>query len=136
MKDLVQKRLDSYQCKTAEEEESALKEITQEIALYALSKNDFFQHASFQGGTCLRIVHDLERFSEDLDFSLIYPNLDYQIAPFIEKAAHFMKDFGFLIEITGKERVDNFVQMRFTKDDSIKLMLNLSHNSNRNKKIK
>ncbi len=136
MKDAVQKRLDVYQCKTAEEEENALKEITQEVALYALAKHDFFKQASFHGGTCLRIIHGLERFSEDLDFCLTAPNPNYQIAPFLEKAGEIMNEFGFTIEVSGKDREESSVQMRFLKDDSIKMMLKLNHNLDKRRKIK
>lgn len=136
MKDTVQKRLDLYNCKTAEEEENALKEITQEVALYALAKHDFFKEASFQGGTCLRIIHGLDRFSEDLDFCLVAPNPNYQIAPFLEKAAEVMNEFGFTIEVSGKDREDSSVQMRFLKDNSIKMILKLHHNMDKRRKIK
>ena len=71
---MVQQRLDAYQCKTALEEEHAIREITQEIVLAALSRSAFFRHALFQGGTCLRIFHGLNRFSEDLDFILSEPD--------------------------------------------------------------
>ena len=46
-------------------------EVMQRIALAGLHRGGFFQHAAFYGGTCLRIFHNLPRFSEDMDFSLI-----------------------------------------------------------------
>jgi len=67
---IIQDRLDSYQCKTALEEEQALREITQEVALAALARSDFFKFAAFHGGTCLRIFYGTNRFSEDFDFLL------------------------------------------------------------------
>ena len=67
---MIQERLDSYECRSTLEEQQALREITQEIALAALGRTDFFGKAAFQGGTCLRICHGLNRFSEDLDFAL------------------------------------------------------------------
>ena len=69
--EIIQTRLLSYQCQTIADQEHALKEIAQEIALMALSRVGFFRVAAFQGGTCLRILYGLERFSEDLDFSVI-----------------------------------------------------------------
>ncbi|MCY4524140.1 MAG: nucleotidyl transferase AbiEii/AbiGii toxin family protein [Halobacteriovoraceae bacterium] len=69
MKDVIQKKIASYQLQSPEDQLNALKEISQEIILYGLSKTDFFQHVSFQGGTCLRIVHGMDRFSKDLNFS-------------------------------------------------------------------
>ena len=68
MNEIITERLLEYKIQSSEEELNAIKEITQEIILYALSKTKFFDHAYFCGGTALRIVHGLNRFSEDLDF--------------------------------------------------------------------
>ena len=136
MKDLIQQRLDTYQSKTVEDEENALKEITQEVALYALAESGFFQKASFQGGTCLRIIHGLDRYSEDLDFCLNAPDPNFNIATYLDQATTLMNTYGYAIEISGKDRADSSVQMRFFKDDSIKLLLGLNHLSDVKKKIK
>ncbi len=71
---IIQERLSTYQCKTILDQENALKEIAQEIALMALFRSKFFRTAAFQGGTCLRILYNLPRFSEDLDFILEKPD--------------------------------------------------------------
>jgi predicted nucleotidyltransferase component of viral defense system len=134
MKDLVQNQLDKYAAKTEQDEENALKEITQEIALYALAKSDFFEHAVFQGGTCLRIVHGLDRFSEDLDFTLKAPR-KFDISPFLEKTSELMRAYGFEMEISGSEKADKAVQTRFLKDDSIKKIVSLKHMRDLKKKI-
>ncbi len=78
---LIQDRLDSYDCKSSIEEEHAVREITQEVALAALGRTDFFKHAAFQGGTCLRILYGLNRFSEDMDFILKETTEDPPIHP-------------------------------------------------------
>ena len=70
MIEMLQKKLRDYGAANAVEEDNATKEIIQEIALYALWRADFFDVALFQGGTSLRILHGLPRFSEDLDFLL------------------------------------------------------------------
>lgn len=134
MKDLIQKKLEHYRAETEEDEENALKEITQEICLYALSESGFFDHVLFQGGTCLRIVHGLDRFSEDLDFSLKNPK-DFDITPYLEKTANFMKAYGYQIEIAGEAKADNSVQTRFLKDDSIKKIVTFKHLRDFRKKI-
>ena len=77
MIDIIKEKLGRYGATNALEEENALKEILQEIALYALWRADFFDCALFQGGTSLRILHGLPRFSEDLDFLLRVPNMDF-----------------------------------------------------------
>ena len=136
MKDIVQKRLDSYKCQTAEDEENAIREITQEVALFALGKSDFFKYATFQGGTCLRIIYNLDRFSEDLDFVLQEPNREFDIVPFLDKTASVMASFAYDIEVTGGYKSNTHVQKRFLKDDSIKKILSFKHYSQLNKKIK
>ena len=70
MIEIIRDKLRQYGATNAVEEENATKEIIQEIALYGLWRGDFFDVALFQGGTSLRIVHRLPRFSEDLDFIL------------------------------------------------------------------
>ena len=136
MKDIVQQKLDAYQCQTAEDEENAIREITQEVALFALGKSDFFKYATFQGGTCLRILHGLDRFSEDLDFVLQVPNREFDITPFLDKTASIMASFAYDIKVSGGEKNDNNVQKRFLKDDSIKKILSFQHYSQFDKKIK
>ncbi len=74
MIELIRKRLDSYSTNGAADEQQALGEIMQEVALYALWRAGFFKVAAFQGGTSLRILHGLPRFSEDLDFILKTPD--------------------------------------------------------------
>ena len=70
MIELIRQRLISYKAASAVEEEQATKEILQEVALYLLWRGGFFEKAAFQGGTSLRILYELPRFSEDLDFPL------------------------------------------------------------------
>ena len=75
--DIIKSRLDSYTLETVEDEEDALKEILQEIILFGLSRNEFISVAAFHGGTSLRILHQLPRFSEDLDFILKQPDPNF-----------------------------------------------------------
>ena len=136
MKDLVEQRLQNYTRLSAEDEENALKEVAQEVALYSLYKADFFANAIFLGGTALRILHGLDRFSEDLDFSLVRSDRNFLLAPYLEKAAKFMASFGFNIEVEGWEKQGKAVQQAMLKDDSIKKVVTLKHHHNPKKKIK
>jgi len=72
MNTLIEQMLKDYEIETLEDRKNALKEIMQEIVLCGLSRAGFFNVAAFYGGTALRIFYGLERFSEDLDFSLFY----------------------------------------------------------------
>lgn len=134
MKDLIQKQLEKYAAGTEQDEENALKEITQEICLYALSKTGFFERAAFQGGTCLRIVHGVDRFSEDLDFSLREPQR-FDVVPYLTQTAKLMSAYGYELEIGGEEKADKSVQTRFLKDDSIKKIVSFKHLRDFRKKI-
>ncbi|MCG8334671.1 MAG: nucleotidyl transferase AbiEii/AbiGii toxin family protein [Proteobacteria bacterium] len=136
MKDLIQKKNEEYDCLTLEDEENAVKEITQEVILFSLSRTDFFSKASFQGGSCLRIVHGLDRFSEDLDFVLNKVDLNFELSPYLAKVSQTMNVYGYDIEVTGKDKADSHIRKRFIKDDSLKKILNFRHYSDSAKKIK
>ena len=77
MIELIRERLGRYTISSQLEEEHAIKEILQDIALYGLWRTGFFDVAAFQGGTSLRILHGMERFSEDLDFILKSPDPNF-----------------------------------------------------------
>lgn len=137
MKDIIQNRLHThYELKTAEDELNALKEITQEVALYALYKAGFFEKACFMGGTSLRIVHSLDRFSEDLDFSTRKVETNFKLDEYLEKAMDVMKPYGYGFSIDERDLTDRNVQSRFLKDDSIKKVLTFKHRQDERQKIK
>lgn len=124
---IIQEQLKTYKSKTYEEEENALKEITQEIALLALSRVNFFKIAEFHGGTALRILYGLQRFSEDLDFALLKPNRNFDFNFFLEKMKDEFNSFGYQIEIKNRSRVNETVKKAFLKDNSIGKLLSLTY---------
>jgi len=126
MIELIQKRLKEYNAGNAIEEEQAIKEIIQEIALFALSKAGFFEVAAFQGGTSLRILHGLPRFSEDLDFILKEPAADFDWSRYLEKVLDSLEEFGLKTEVKDKSRMDQRVKKAVIKDNSISKQLDLS----------
>src|SRR5271154_5368730 len=113
--EIVLQKLLSYQCQTVLEQENALKEIAQEIALLALSRNGFFRVAAFQGGTCLRILYGLERFSEDLDFVLVKPDKDFVWDNYINSMQEEFSAYGFTLEIKNRAKLDKAVKATFLK---------------------
>jgi hypothetical protein len=125
MIDLIQKRLAEYKAVGAVDEENALKEIVQEIILFALWQADFFEVAAFQGGTSLRILHGLNRFSEDMDFILLEPDAAFSWQPFLEKLGEISKEFGIEPEALDKARMEQRVKKAVIKDTSIASQLNL-----------
>jgi predicted nucleotidyltransferase component of viral defense system len=116
--ELIQQKLLNYQCQTVFEQENALKEIAQEIALMALSRSGFFRIAAFQGGTCLRILYGLERFSEDLDFVLEKPDKHFDWEEYIKMMQNEFQTYGYVMEVTNKKNVDKVVKTAFLKADS------------------
>ena len=126
MIELIQQRLDGYQASNAIEEEQAIKEIIQEIALFGLWKSGFFEVAAFQGGTSLRILHGLPRFSEDLDFILKEPNLNFDWNGYLEKLLESLEEFGVQTEVKDKSRMDQRIKKALLKDSSVSNQLDLS----------
>jgi predicted nucleotidyltransferase component of viral defense system len=96
---IIKDRLKQYAVQTVREEEDALKEILQAIILQGLSHTDFFAKAVFHGGSCLRIVYDLSRFSEDLDFMLKQVNPDFTWQPYQKAIVEVCKQYGLCPEI-------------------------------------
>lgn len=124
---IIQDRLNSHGCRSTLEEEQALREITQEIVLAALGRTDFFQTVAFQGGTCLRIFHGLNRFSEDLDFALQEPDSAFTVRPYLDAVAKELAAYGYGFEIDDRTKADQAVRMAFLKDDSVGRLLQLDY---------
>lgn len=79
---MIKEWIAEYNPKNEEEILSALREIMQEITLAGLSRTDFYEKAAFYGGTALRIFYGLDRFSEDLDFSLLESDDSFTLEPY------------------------------------------------------
>jgi predicted nucleotidyltransferase component of viral defense system len=97
--------LDKYRCETRQDYENALKEIIQEIALLGLWRAKFFEHAAFYGGTALRTLYGLDRFSEDIDFSLLEPRSDFELQPYLDAIKVELNSMGFMVDV--EERIKN-----------------------------
>jgi predicted nucleotidyltransferase component of viral defense system len=124
---LIQDRLNSYHCKSNIEEEHAIREITQEVALAALGRTEFFKHALFQGGTCLRIFYGLNRFSEDMDFILKETNRDFDLQPHLRSVSDELRAYGYDIEIVDRSKAGIAVRKAFLKDNSLGKVLQLRY---------
>lgn len=126
MNDIIQARLASYKPVSEIEQENAIKEIIQEIALYALWRAKFFDVAVFQGGTSLRILHKLPRFSEDLDFMLLRPDPEFDWGPYLKALTSTFEEYGLKPEAVAKENMDARIRRAVIKSNSIANQLNLS----------
>jgi hypothetical protein len=106
MRNIIKSRLEESGASSREDRVHALREIVQEIALYSLSVNGFFDRAVFHGGTELRLVHDLPRFSEDLDFVLAEADNSFSWSSYEEALLRTCSNYGLDTELrtAGSER--------------------------------
>lgn len=110
MNDAISVMLQKYKCKSVEEYEHALKEIIQEVALLGLWRAKFFEKAAFYGGTALRIFHGLDRFSEDLDFSLLRRISGFDLSHYCTAIRSELDSFGFNVVVSKKEKSAGTIQ--------------------------
>lgn len=126
MKDAVQQLLSRYQCSTSVDYHNALKEVIQEFALFGLWRVKFFEHAAFYGGTALRILYGLNRFSEDLDFSLLHPDPSFSLQQYEDGIRRELEAFGFTLEIEVKTKnIETAVQSAFLKGNTLEHLLKI-----------
>lgn len=102
MHSAIENMLEAYNCRTTDDYKNALKEIVQEIALLGLYRSGFFTKAAFYGGTALRIFYDLDRFSEDLDFSLLEPDSQFDLTRHTPAVQDELGAFGLDMTVTEK----------------------------------
>lgn len=111
--------LQQYETQNIYDKKNAIKEIMQEIVLCGLSRAGFFKEAAFYGGTALRIFYGLDRFSEDLDFSLITANPDFDLTKYFPILEKEVNSFGLNVTITEKEKSsDSNVKSAFLKGNT------------------
>ena len=121
------KMLEKYDLTNSNSSYDALREILQEIVLLGLYDAGFFKHAAFYGGTALRILHNLPRFSEDLDFSLLENNPEFNLKPYQEAIISTLKSFGFDVTIEIKEKNNSSaIASAFVKGNTIEHLLNIN----------
>lgn len=121
----LMKMMAKYDLTTSQSSYEALREILQEIVLLGLYDAGFFRHGAFYGGTALRILHSLPRFSEDLGFSLLEKDESFDIEPFKEAIIFTLKSFGFEVDMEIKEK-NSQIASAFIKGNTIKQLLNIN----------
>lgn len=119
MNDIFEQMLSKYQIITDNDRKNAIYEIMQQITLAGLYRGGFFKKAAFYGGTCLRIFHKLDRFSEDMDFSLLAPDESFKLEDYFSAIIEEFNILGRDVVIIKKEK-KNFskVESAFLKDDT------------------
>ena len=111
--------LSRYDLTTEQQKRNAIFEVNQQIILAGLYAGGFFESAAFYGGTCLRIFHGLQRFSEDMDFSLLAPDEDFDFSKYFQPIVDAFALVGREVEITKKDKKSfGKVESAFLKDNT------------------
>jgi len=122
----IETMLENYAPKSKNEYENAIHEIMQELALLGLWRAKFFEHAAFYGGTSLRILYGLNRFSEDLDFSLLKPNRDFNLTPFLKAIAEELEVSGLTIRVESKiKHPEDTIRSAFLKAGTLETFIRI-----------
>lgn len=111
--------LQGYPMDTDQQRRNAIFEVNQQVILAGLYNGGFFDEAAFYGGTCLRIFHGLQRFSEDMDFSLLASSDNFNFAKYFQPIKDMFEIVGRKVEITKKDkRGFGKVESAFLKDNT------------------
>lgn len=117
---MIKEWIAEYQPTNEEELFAALREIMQEITLAGLARTDFFENAAFYGGTALRIFYGLDRFSEDLDFSLLNTNEAFSLEPYFSAIQTEFAALGITVSFREKEKTKRTaIESAFLKTETI-----------------
>ncbi|RKO73501.1 nucleotidyl transferase AbiEii/AbiGii toxin family protein [Sphingobacterium puteale] len=117
---MIKEWLQEYNPQTQQQTYDAIREIMQEIALAGLQRSGFFEKAAFYGGTALRIFYQLDRYSEDLDFSLLAIDPGFSLEPYFEAVTSEFRALGMTVSINEKKKsVISSVESAFLKSDTV-----------------
>lgn len=119
MNEAIRQILATHEIRSLEDSLRALREVMQEIALLGLWRSKFFEKAAFYGGTALRVLYGIDRFSEDLDFSLLEKKEDFDLADYSDALKRELDSFGFAVEIESRAKpAGAAIQSAFLKADT------------------
>jgi predicted nucleotidyltransferase component of viral defense system len=131
MQQVLAQMLSKYQIRDIDDKKNAIKEIVQEVVLCGLSRGGFFKDAAFYGGTALRIFYGLDRFSEDLDFSLVSQNPEFDLTKYFSYIENETKSLGLNFSVSEKEKsIDSNVKSAFLKGNTKEHILTFYEESN------
>ena len=119
MNEFFERAMQRYPINDSKDKQNAVYEITQQVVLAGLHRGGFFDHAAFYGGTCLRLIHQLPRFSEDMDFSLLTPDSNFQFENYFQPIIDEFDSVGRKVEIKKKDKkIFGRVDSAFLKDNT------------------
>ena len=105
--------LSVYGATTEQEKRNAIFEVNQQVILAVLYNGGFFDVAAFYCGTCLKIFHGLQRFSEDMDFSLLTPDDKFDFTKYFQPIIDEFAIVGREVEIKNKKQKQKQKQKEF-----------------------
>ena len=121
MNPAIQRMIERYSRDTIEENVAALREILQQLALLGLWRSKFFERAAFYGGSALRILYGLDRYSEDLDFSLLAPERDFSLGRYGSALERELAGFGFEVSFEPIDKSqESPIESAFIKTNTLK----------------
>ena len=124
MNSIIEQMLQQHETETLTDKKNGIKEVVQEIVLCGLSRAGFFKEAAFYGGTALRIFHGLDRFSEDLDFSLMAPNPGFDLPRYLPALERELAAYGFNFKVEDRAKaIDSDIRSAFLKGNTREHML-------------
>ena len=124
MNSIIEQMLRQHETETLTDKKNGIKEVVQEIVLCGLSRAGFFKEAAFYGGTALRIFHGLDRFSEDLDFSLMAPNPSFDLLRYLPALERELAAYGFNFKVEDRAKaIDSDIRSAFLKGNTREHML-------------
>ena len=128
---ILEEMIKQYNPETSEETKSALREILQSIVLVGLSRGGFFNKASFYGGTALRIFYGLNRYSEDLDFTLHERDDDFNLEYYFKSINEVASSYGLELEFSTKiKKVETPIESAFAKLNTYQTLIKLKVDEN------
>ena len=136
MNEVVTRMMQRYDCQTGPDYRNALREIIQEIALLGLWRSKFFENAAFYGGSALRILYGNERFSEDLDFSLLRPDASFHLDTYNRAIQTELESMGFNINVEQKKKhTESAIQSAFIKANTLEHHIKIGLTSRERKRF-
>ena len=127
----IQQMLARYDCESFSDTTNALREILQQITLLGLWRSKFFEHAAFYGGTALRILYGLDRYSEDLDFSLLKPDPQFSLDRYNTSLINELSAFGVDVQVEVRQKLrPTAIESAFLKANTRELLISIEIDQN------
>ena len=124
MHEAISNMLARYECRTRDDYTNALREILQDVALLGLWRSKFFEHAAFYGGTALRLLYGFDRYSEDLDFSLLKTDDAFSLGTYGEALCREISSFGFDVDFEDRKKArTSAIESAFLKANTYKQLV-------------